>query len=158
MVHILGGAFSLVVGVCYFALLLAQSYGNQPAAIGSFMVSLFLVLAGAVLLFDLISTVLLWIAFRRNRLLYSEPHSILLDDNGIRIRIPNAEAYYQWSFYKTGVEGSREFILIYGNDLFIVVPKAAFQSETEMELFRGLLKRNLVQFKQRLKIPLDFQK
>src|SRR5512144_242768 len=74
-VHIVGGAFSLVVGVCYFALLLAQSYGNQPAAIGSFMIALFLVLAGAVLLFDLISTVLLWIAFRRNRLLYSEPHS-----------------------------------------------------------------------------------
>lgn len=154
----MAGFVSLLLGGCYLAFLLTQSLDALQDSIWSFAMAIILIFMGLVFIFDLIPTLFLWLAFRPNRNRYSEPLQAIFDEHGMAIHQENADAQYKWGFFKTAVEGRREFILIYDVNLYYVIPKKVFRSNEEIELFKSMLKSNLVTFEQKLKIPMDFQK
>jgi hypothetical protein len=151
------GVISLLIGGFYLAHLLTQPLDALNDSIWSFVIAIILLFMGLVFIFDLIPTLFLWLASRRNRKRNSQTHQTIFDEHGIAVHQQNADAQYKWGFFEAVVEGRREFILIYGVNLYFVIPKKAFQNDEEIEFFKSMLKSNLVIFKQKLKIPLDFQ-
>ncbi len=113
---------------------------------------------GVLAIFDAFSSIRLWLQFRQNKDYYLKPRNVIFSDEQIEIQGESIDARYKWDFFSGCVEGCKEFILIYGKMMYFTIPKHVFQNENEVEAFRMLIKEKLPNFKQKLKIWLDFQK
>jgi hypothetical protein len=145
-----GGGGLLLLGLAAIKNLMA----GQPIDFSWWFVVLLILLVESI--FDVLTPLRLWLGYRQNPEHYSQTYRVIFDDGGIAVHWQDVDAHYKWEYYKEAVEGSREFILVYGKRLYITIPKKAFRSESEIESFRNLLKRKVPKFKQKLKIWLDF--
>ncbi len=151
------GFTSLFFGGCYWIFLATQPAPPHNGIDLSFPIAFVLVLLGFAFILDLIPTTILWIVFKQNHQIYSEPYQAIFDKSGMTVQRQNASANYEWNFFKDVVEGRDEFILIYGKNLYFAIPKTSFQGENEVNTFRDMLKIKLVTFRQKLRIPMDIR-
>ena len=112
---------------------------------------------GIMALLDAIPSLGVWNNYRQNKEDNSQPCRLIIDNNGVVFQAENKKTQHNWDFYDECVEGSYEFILVYGKR-YVSIPKKAFTSENELDLFRSLLKSKLPKFKQNFKIFMDFSK
>ena len=115
-------------------------------------------ITGILSIFDLIPSIRIWLKFRKNDDYNSRTYSAYFSNEHIIFQNQGVEVNYKWDFFKDCVEGEKEFILVYGKMLYITIPKRFFHDESEIDIFRMLLKRKLANFKQKNKIWFDFQK
>jgi len=154
------GVLCLIIGgqylLCYAPFFLVGLLTHQPLDFGNnnieaVILLIVLSLIGLLLICDVLVPLLIWLRFRNNAQHSTEPRKVKFDNGGIVFEAKSARGQYDWSSFKECVEGSREFILIYGKGLYITIPKKAFLGENEIELFRGFLQSRLPIFKQRSK-------
>lgn len=89
-----------------------------------------------------VNSVLPRMYFRRNPKFF-DPYHLTFSEDGIVFRSKGVESKLGWEFY-TGVWETDEFyFLVYGKDLFSLVPKRVFRSPRQEAAFRELLRRKL---------------
>lgn len=80
--------------------------------------------------------------FRRNPK-FLDPYQLTFTEEGLFFRSKGTESRISWDFY-TGVWETTDFyFLVYGKDLFSLIPKRAFRGPRQEAAFRELLRRNL---------------
>ena len=75
--------------------------------------------------------------WRRNRDVYG-PATLVVDGQGLRGMEEQGEAHLQWSAFTRLREGKRLFLLYRSPAYFIVLPKRAFASSSDVDRFRAL--------------------
>jgi hypothetical protein len=80
--------------------------------------------------------------FRRNPK-FLEPYQLTFSDDGLVFRSKGVESRIGWDYY-TGVWETKDFyFLVYGKDLFSLIPKRVFRGPRQEAAFRELLRRKL---------------
>ena len=80
--------------------------------------------------------------FRRNPK-FLDAYRLTFSDEGVAFRSKGVESKIGWEFY-TGVWETPDFyFLVYGKDLFSLVPKRVFRGPRQEAAFRELLRRHL---------------
>jgi hypothetical protein len=74
---------------------------------------------------------------------FRDPYQLTFSDEGIVFRSKDVESRLGWDFY-TGVWETGDFyFLVYGKDLFSLIPKRVFRGVRQEAAFRELLRRKL---------------
>lgn len=156
---ILAGAILLVLGVCGLGFFFINPHPNDSNINVSWITWLFLILAGLAYLLGWLRTAVLWIGYRSRRDQYSETFELTVEAGGVHAQQQNVDTNFRWDFFTAGLEGRKEFLLVHRRSRqYYLVPKSAFANETQMDLFRDILKSHMPTFKQNFKVLLDFQK
>jgi hypothetical protein len=74
---------------------------------------------------------------------FREQYNLQFSDDGIWFRSKGLESRLDWGFYSKVWETPRFYFLIYGKDMFTLIPKRAFSSEEQEAAFRSMLKRKI---------------
>jgi hypothetical protein len=74
---------------------------------------------------------------------FNERNTIVFEHDGIHFRTPTIDARLKWETYSEMLENDEVFLLVYGKRMYSVIPKRAFQGETEKERFRHLIAQRL---------------
>lgn len=77
-------------------------------------------------------------AYRGSDKLKHDYH-LTFGEDGIQFRTSGIDSRLDWDIYDYWIEGPEFFILYYGKNQFSVIPKRAFQSDTERKRFADLL-------------------
>jgi hypothetical protein len=126
------------LGVCFFvAVLLLALLAAEPYIAGCALLSGLIVLARWVY-----SRSALRRHFRRNSKLRDECR-VTFSDEGILFRSKDAESRLEWGFYSKVWETADFYFLVYGNDMFSLIPKRAFHGRRHEAEFCELLRRKL---------------
>jgi hypothetical protein len=128
--------FHLGVGVFAAALVLAWLAGD-PYFGGSVLLGGLVVLAGW-----LYRRSALRRHFRRNPK-FRDEYRMTFSDEGILFRSKGVESRLDWDFYSDVRETPEFYFLVYGEDMFSLIPKRAFRGRRQESEFRGLLRRKL---------------
>jgi hypothetical protein len=82
-------------------------------------------------------------SYFRNNPKFRDPYRLTFSDDGVVFRSKGVESKIGWDFY-TGVWETEEFyFLVYGKDLFSLIPKRVFRGRRQEAAFRELLRRGL---------------
>lgn len=131
--------FQLYLGLGVFAcgLLVAWLAGDVYVG-GAVLFAGLLVLAHRLY----VNSVLPRMYFRRNPK-FSDPYRLTFSEDGIAFSSKGVESRFGWDFY-TGVWETADFyFLVYGKDLFSLLPKRVFRGPRQEAAFRDLLRRKL---------------
>jgi hypothetical protein len=80
--------------------------------------------------------------FRRNPK-FRDPYELTFSDGGIVFRSKGVESRLEWGFYTKVLETPEHFFLVYGKDMFSLIPKRAFRDPRQESVFREMLRRKL---------------
>ena len=72
---------------------------------------------------------------------YRGPFEFTFDEHGLYLKSPGTTGRTDWSYYNGLLEGSRNFLLLYGEHYYMPIPKNAFKSDRQIERFRDLARR-----------------
>ena len=72
-----------------------------------------------------------------------EEYTLTFSDEGIGLTTEHIDSKVAWGMYKRIFEDERFFILVYGRDLFTVIPKRGFSGSDEEAAFGELARRNI---------------
>ena len=72
-----------------------------------------------------------------------EEYTLHYSDAGIVFHAKDIDSTLQWSLYQAVCETEQFYFLIYGKDMFSVIPKRAFTSAEQEQAFRDLLRRHV---------------
>ena len=82
-------------------------------------------------------------SYFRNNPKFLDPYQLTFSDEGMVFRSKGVESKIGWDFY-TGVWETGDFyFLVYGKDLFSLIPKRVFRGPRQEAAFRELLRRRL---------------
>jgi hypothetical protein len=152
------GFLALFFGILEWVIIFLWPGQEQTGVDLSYVLASVLCLGGLAFIYDWIPAARLWLQYRSYSQLYTQPYQASFDEHGMTVEKENASSTFKWGYYQAAVEGSKEFILIYGKDLYYTIPKTSFQSQGDIEAFRTILRNNLAYFKQMLKLPMDFRR
>jgi hypothetical protein len=94
--------------------------------------------------FDLLSIRPLQILLQfRFNLKYREEYHMEFDDSGLHFKTSTIDSHIAWSFYNRVIERDRIYLLIWGRMAYTVIPKRAFRSLEEIEVFRQLISQHI---------------
>ena len=65
-------------------------------------------------------------------------HVITFEEDGINYAQGRVISHLDWQYYESMIESRDGFLLIYGEDIFSLIPKRAFADEQTMSEFRAL--------------------
>lgn len=82
------------------------------------------------------------IHFRRNPKFREEYHLTFSPQN-IHFKTISLDSTLQWTHYERVIENPNLFLLVYGRDLYTIVPKRYFKSEEELNTFRALVDQTI---------------
>ncbi len=74
---------------------------------------------------------------------FRELYELDFTEEGIRFRSKGADTRLEWGFYSKVWETEEFYLLVYGKDMFSVIPKRAFREPLQEESFRALLRAKL---------------
>jgi len=80
--------------------------------------------------------------FKRNPK-FRETYRLAFEPDGIRFRTATIDTFVKWSHYTHALEDEKLFVLVYGKQMYSVVPKRAFPSEADLGRFHSLLSSRL---------------
>ena len=72
-----------------------------------------------------------------------ERYELDFHDEGILFRSKGVESRLEWGLYSKVLETAEFYLLMYGKDMFTVIPKRAFRDQLHENVFRELLRRKL---------------
>lgn len=82
-------------------------------------------------------------SYFRNNPKFRDPYRLTFSDDGVVFRSKGVESKIGWDFY-TGVWETTDFyFLVYGKDLFSLIPKRVLRGPRQEAAFRELLRRKL---------------
>jgi YcxB-like protein len=140
---------------------------SSPGVLARLIIVFGLILFAAILLTVLIYDFPVWIALTFTLLLegsllynvlvrmprqyfrgdakFRDKYELTFSDEGIGLKTKQIESKLAWTLYTKVVEDSNQYLLIYGRELrmMTMVPKRAFESQTQEAAFRELLKRHI---------------
>ena len=90
--------------------------------------------------------------FRRNPK-FSDPYHLTFSEEGVVFRSNGIESRAEWGYYSGVRETPDCYFLVYGQDMFSLVPKRAFSGRRQEAAFRELLRRKLAPAQGRLSRP-----
>lgn len=79
----------------------------------------------------------------RNSILEKGEYNFDFSNEGIHYTSNKIDSQFQWSMFTKVVKGSEHFLIYYGRNQFIIIPKRAFKSAEDLELFNELLKEHI---------------
>ena len=79
-----------------------------------------------------------WFSFWRNPK-FKMHYQLTFDDDGLTSCSEAGTSQLNWSYFSHYLENDKVILLIYGKGLFTVIPKRAFLTEAELQLFSELL-------------------
>lgn len=82
-----------------------------------------------------------------------ERYELYFADGGILFRSKGAESRIEWSFYSKVWETAEFYMLVYGKDMFSVIPKRVFRDGAQEKSFREMLRRKLGPFERPRELP-----
>jgi hypothetical protein len=74
---------------------------------------------------------------------FSERYELTFSDEGIHFRSKGVESRFGWDFYTKVLETPEYFFLVYGTDVFSLIPKRVFRDRREESALREMLRRKL---------------
>jgi len=76
---------------------------------------------------------------------FRDKYQITFSDDGLHVRTSQIDSKQGWGLYTKAFEGHDMYLLIYGTDLrmMTMVPKRAFKSADQENLFRAMIKRHI---------------
>ena len=74
---------------------------------------------------------------------FRDRYELEFSDRGIHFRSKGADTRLEWDFYSKVWETEEFYLLVYGKDMFSVIPKRAFGDASQEESFRALLRAKL---------------
>lgn len=80
--------------------------------------------------------------WNREQLLRCE-HRVWFSDDGLKYELGGIESELCWSYFQRWLETSQGFLLIYGGDVFSLIPKSAVTKVCPPETFRNFLASHL---------------
>jgi len=80
--------------------------------------------------------------YRRNPK-FREQYNLQFSEDGILYQSKGIESRLEWSLYSTVWETSGFYFLVYGKDMFTLIPKRVFNSSKQETSFRDMLKRKI---------------
>ena len=80
--------------------------------------------------------------YRRNPQ-FREQYNLRFAEEGILFRSKGAESKLEWSFYSDVCETADFYLLLYGKDMFTLIPKRAFGDDRHEAAFRNMLERKV---------------
>ena len=78
------------------------------------------------------------IEFQRNPKFREEYH-LTFSRESIHFKTASLDSTLQWTHYESVIESPDLFLLMYGKELYTLVPKRCFNSNEEMDAFRALV-------------------
>jgi hypothetical protein len=72
---------------------------------------------------------------------FREPYELTFSDKGILFRSKGVESRVEWDFYTKVLETPDYFFLVYGKDMFSLLPKRALREHGQESALRELLRR-----------------
>jgi hypothetical protein len=78
--------------------------------------------------------------FRSNEK-FREPYELTFSDEGVFFRSKGVESRLAWDFYTKVLETPEHFFLVYGEDMFSLLPKRVLRDRGEESALRDLLRR-----------------
>jgi hypothetical protein len=80
--------------------------------------------------------------YRQNPM-WREESQLQFSDEEIVFRTKDVESKLNWSLYREVWETDRFYFLVYGKDLFSLIPKRVFADERQQRLFKQMLDRHI---------------
>jgi hypothetical protein len=80
--------------------------------------------------------------YRRNPK-FREQYNLRFAEEGILFHSKGAESKLDWNFYSDVCETEDSYFLIYGKDMFTLIPKRAFGDDHREAAFRNMLERKI---------------
>ena len=80
--------------------------------------------------------------YQRNPKLREQYH-LQFSEDGLVFRSKELESRLEWSFYSKVWETPQFYFLLYGKDMFTLIPKRVFSSREQEASFRSMLKRKI---------------
>ena len=77
----------------------------------------------------------------RNNPKFREPYELTLSDEGLLFRSAGVESRLAWDFYTSVLETPEHFFLVYGKDMYSLLPKRALRDRRQESALRELLRR-----------------
>jgi hypothetical protein len=77
---------------------------------------------------------------------FNEDYELIFDDNGIHFITDSVKSDIVWNYYNKVWENTKFFYLFYGKELFSLIPKRAIMNEVDLNEFRDLIKKNIVEY------------
>lgn len=74
---------------------------------------------------------------------FRERYELTFSDEGILFRSKGVESRFGWDFYTGALETPEYFFLVYGTDVFSLIPKRVFRDRRQESALRELLRRKL---------------
>jgi hypothetical protein len=119
-----GGCLTLVAGLCWWSVIWF------PLAIAEW--------------FNLFSLrpVQIWYLFKHNPK-FRETYHLTIDENALSFRTRSIDSRIQWDLFSSFLENNRVCLLVYGPQMYSVIPKRAFKTEADLEVFRTLVRAKI---------------
>ena len=80
-------------------------------------------------------------SYFRNNPKFREPYELTFSDEGVLFRSAGVESRLAWDFYTSVLETPEHFFLVYGKDMFSLLPKRALRGPRQESALRELLRR-----------------
>lgn len=74
---------------------------------------------------------------------FRDPYRVTFAEQGIHLVSKGYDAWLGWDFYEKALETSDFFFLVYGDGLFLLLPKRAFGGPRQEAALREMLRRKL---------------
>jgi len=72
---------------------------------------------------------------------FRDPYELTFSDEGVLFRSKGVESRLAWDFYTSVLETPEHFFLVYGKDMFSLLPKRVFRDRRQESALRELLRR-----------------
>ena len=89
-----------------------------------------------------ISPLQVYVAFKCNPN-FKEKYSLEFSDEEIAFKTGSIDSRIKWTHYNKTLESNKVFILIYGRNMYTVIPKSAFGSRDDIEKFRLMIEKTI---------------
>lgn len=131
------GTYLIALGVVFLASLYLWFATDEPVIF--FGVSIFLLIVATPLVFYFVTP---RTTFRRESRLH-DTYWLRFDDEGIAFKTEHINSNLDWALYQQAWENKRFFFLIYGKQMYTIIPKRVFADAEQEARFRMLTQRKI---------------
>jgi hypothetical protein len=80
----------------------------------------------------------------KNNPKFRERYHLRFAEDGIHFKTTSIDSKLSWGHYNRFLESDHVFLLVYGKQMYTVIPKSAFKDAAAIERFKSMVKSKLV--------------